>query len=418
MHVWRVLIAAVLVLGAGVAARGGDGRPEGSIRVMTFNIEDVRAGDVVDSENARLRALATIIQRLAPDILLLNEVATGQVRNEDGEWIVDEKTSVAAVFAEKYLAVSQQAGCLEGIDYEVFVAVSNTGIHSGVDLDRNGEVGAETAGRVYGGDALGYGEFPGQYGMAVLVRQDRGLRIDRGGVRTFREFLWREMPGAMLPPVPEGEDFAERVGGWYSDAALAVLPLSSKSHWDVPVLVGEGRVLRVLASHPTPPVFDGAEDRNGRRNHDEIRFWGEYLDGAEWIVDDAGERGGLSEGARFVIVGDLNADPLKGDSRGNPVGRWLLGNERVQGDVVPRSRSETKMERLAPTDTARFRMRVDYALPSVGLEVLGSGVYRSPADGAGTACKVLLADERYVRETGAFPSDHFPVWVDVRWVEE
>ena len=31
-----------------------------------------------------------------------------------------------------------------------------------------------------------------------------------------------------------------------------------------------------LVSHPTPPVFDGPEDRNGPRNYDEIRFWADY----------------------------------------------------------------------------------------------------------------------------------------------
>ena len=55
-----------------------------------------------------------------------------------------------------------------------------------------------------------------------------------------------------------------------------MLPLSSKSHWDVPVRIGNV-TLHLLASHPTPPAFDGAEDRNGRRNHDEIRFWSDYL---------------------------------------------------------------------------------------------------------------------------------------------
>ena len=395
--------------------------PPGVIRIATFNVEDIRREHFEDlnhpepPEAARLRAVATIIQRLQPDILLLTEMATGQVRDEDGAWVVDEAASPGAHFAERYLAVSQQQGCLEGIDYEVFVAVSNTGIHSGHDLNRDGIVDPTATGRVYGEDCLGYGEFPGHFGMALLVRRDRGLSIDRPNVRTFREFLWKDMPGALLPPLPERDDFDERIGGWYSDEALAVLPLSSKSHWDVPVRIGDGRVVRVLASHPTPPVFDGPEDRNGRRNHDEIRFWAGYLDGADWIVDDRGGRGGLAEGALFVIAGDLNADPEKGDSRGNPMGRWLLGHERVQGDVVPRSRTEVipGVDGLEASDTARFRLRVDYVLPSVGMEVVGSGVFRGVRDWAGTECKALLPDERYQRETGEFPSDHFPVWVDV-----
>lgn len=439
MQFWRVLMTAVVALGVAVAASAQDGRPgDGpppevapppeataapeAIRIATFNVEDIRREHVEDlnhPESARLRAVATIIQRLQPDILLLTEVATGQFQNIIGEWTVQMANSPADHFAVNYLRVSQQEGCLEGIDYEVFVAKSNTGIHSGLDLNRDGIVDPGATGRVYGEDCLGYGEFPGQYGMALLVRRDRGLSIDRRNVRTFREFLWKNMPGALLPPVPEGDDFDERIGGWYSDEALAVLPLSSKSHWDVPVRVGDGRVVHVLASHPTPPVFDGAEDRNGRRNHDEIRFWAEYLDGAEWIVDDRGGRGGLAEGALFVIAGDLNADPApgKGDSRGNPVGTWLLGNDRVQGDVVPRSRTEIPgvagIPGMEAADTARFRMRVDYVLPSVGMEVVGSGVFRSVRDWAGTECKAVLADERHQRETGKFPSDHFPVWVDV-----
>ena len=52
--------------------------------------------------------------------------------------------------------------------------------------------------------------------------------------------------------------------------------LSSKSHWDVPIRIGRETV-HFLVSHPTPPVFDGPEDRNGTRNHDEIRFWADYV---------------------------------------------------------------------------------------------------------------------------------------------
>ena len=55
-----------------------------------------------------------------------------------------------------------------------------------------------------------------------------------------------------------------------SAAELDDVRLSSTSHWGVPVDV-DGSTVRFLVSHPTPPVFDGAEDRNGTRNHDEIR---------------------------------------------------------------------------------------------------------------------------------------------------
>jgi hypothetical protein len=64
-------------------------------------------------------------------------------------------------------------------------------------------------------------------------------------------------------------------------------------------------------------VFDGPEDRNGRRNHDEIRFWADYVTPGRtsaYVYDDAGRRGGLEPGALFVIAGDQNSDPLDGDS--------------------------------------------------------------------------------------------------------
>jgi len=118
------------------------------------------------------------------------------------------------------------------------------------------------------------------------------------------------MPGALLPVNPAtGQP-------WFSSAQLEVVRLSSKSHWDVPIDF-YGRTVHFLVSHPTPPVLDGPEDRNGRRNFDEIRFWVDYLRpgrAARYIYDDAGVTGGLQAGAPFVIAGDQNSDPLDGDS--------------------------------------------------------------------------------------------------------
>ena len=65
---------------------------------------------------------------------------------------------------------------------------------------------------------------------------------------------------------------------WYNADELAIFPLSSKSHWDVPIDI-DGTVVHFLVSHPTPPVFDGPEDRNGTRNADEIRLWADYISG-------------------------------------------------------------------------------------------------------------------------------------------
>ena len=75
-------------------------------------------------------------------------------------------------------------------------------------------------------------------------------------------------------------------------------------------------------------MFDGAEDRNGTRNHDEIRFWADYVEDASYIYDDAGVYGGLGGGARFVIAGDQNSDPLDGDSIPGAI-QQLLDHRRI-----------------------------------------------------------------------------------------
>lgn len=393
----RWLLGAVGIAGVALGAHTSHAEEPGRdhrIRIATWNLEDVTPRSM-ERDRDRLARLGEVIRDIDPDIMLLNEVAYGPA-TPGGEG--DEAPLLGRALVEAFIAGAVADGAP---GYQVFTEAVNTGVASGFDLDNNGTVAREPGSRDYGGDCLGYGTFPGQYGMALLVRRDLRILDDR--VRTFRTFLWKDMPGAKLPPVGEG-------GGWYSEEELGVLPLSSKSHWDVPVELPDGRVLHVLASHPTPPVFDGPEDRNGARNHDEIRFWREYIDGAAWIYDDAGVRGGLEPGALFVILGDLNADPDEGDSAGHPTLEFLLDSTRAQGEVVPRSRVE--VERLDADDTSRFRLRVDYVIPSVGLDVLGAGVVRGLEDlplGRAEAAR----DREEGWWAGEFPSDHFAVWVDV-----
>ena len=179
-------------------------------------------------------------------------------------------------------------------------------------------------------DAFGFGFFPGQFGMAVYSMHP----IVLDDVRTFQTFLWADMPGALLPDDPSTPDPAD----WFSAEEQGAVRLSSKSHWDLPIDI-EGRTVHFLVSHPTPPVFDGPEDRNGRRNHDEIRFWADYVTPGKtsaYIYDDAGQRGGLPPGARFVIAGDQNADPLDGDSVPGAA-QLLLEHPRVNTSVTPAS---------------------------------------------------------------------------------
>jgi hypothetical protein len=349
------------------------------LRVASFNTALSReaAGQFVQEMRLggtpQARAVAEIIQRVRPDIILLNEIDH------------DPAGNALALFAGSLETGLRGA---EGIAYpHRFTAPVNTGVLSPVDLDGDGAITRP-------GDAFGYGVHPGQYGLAILSRHPITA------ARTFQTLRWQAMPGHRMPR------------GFYGAEAEGVLRLSSKSHWDVTVDVG-GTLLHLLASHPTPPVFDGPEDRNGRRNADEIRFWGDYLDGRDWIVDDAGARGGLGDGL-FVILGDLNADPADGDGRRDAI-RALLGHPRV-ADALPRSDGAAAAARPEARQgdpalaTAAFRLpagplRADYVLPDRRLAVLGAGVFW-PAEGQ--PHRRLVGDGSRI-----VSSDHRLVWVDI-----
>lgn len=377
-----------------------------TVRFMTYNIEDVRTADVKRPDHPRLLEAAARLQSLRPDVLLINELSYDELGGPDvGE--SDEPGQNARRFAETYLARAQ-ADSLGPLSYQAVMFPVNTGRASGMDLNNDGRVVTDTpqvpgspknggvapqneAGRAYGGDAWGFGTFPGQYGMALFVRDD--LEVLRDSIRTFRLLPWSAMPN---PSVPVDSVTGEP---YYSDAEWETLRLSSKSHWDIPIRLPDGRVVHVLASHPTPPTFDGAADRNGRRNHDEIRLWADYISGADYIVDDSSRAGGLPEDAAFVIMGDQNADPDEGDSYSTPIAD-LIALDRVQ-DPVPTSmeRGENSSD-IDPDDTARWGLRADYVLPSANLTITDSGVWRpNAAEEAASDLDV---------------SDHFPVWVDVR----
>ena len=74
-----------------------------------------------------VKNIAEIIQRVNPDILLLNEF----------DYIADKRIGIEA-FMENYLNVSQQG--LEPVDYPyTYVAPVNTGEPTTFDLDNNGK---------------------------------------------------------------------------------------------------------------------------------------------------------------------------------------------------------------------------------------------------------------------------------------
>ena len=305
---------------------------------------------LTSGENQQIKNIAEIIQRVRPDIILLNEF----------DYIDNPKDGVLA-FKKNYLSKSQ-AGA-EPIDYPYyFYAESNTGLPTTFDLNNDGKFDR------FSQDAYGFGLYPGHYGMVLLSRYP----IINQGIRTFQRFLWSDMPGAQAPVEPEsGKPF-------YSDVEWQNFRLSSKSHWDIPVNV-DGETIHILASHPTPPVFDGPEDRNGKRNHDEIRFWLDYItpDKAGYIYDDRMVYGGLIENAKFVITGDLNASQDRIEDKSHALHR-LLGSKLVNNSVIPASNSGAANRpdnSYAKHHTASWGSRADYVLPSSNIKLLGGEVF-------------------------------------------
>ncbi|HUH15967.1 MAG TPA: endonuclease/exonuclease/phosphatase family protein [Gaiellaceae bacterium] len=394
----KTLLAA---LAAALATAGGAAAapPQADVRFATFNASLNRffAGQLVQHlstpTNAQARNVAETLQRVRPDVVLINE------------FDYDAAGNALRLFQDNYLSVSQNGAAPIHYPHR-FAAESNTGIPSGFDLNNNGVIGGPD-------DAFGFGFFPGQFGMAVYSMYP----IDPTGIRTFQKFLWKDMPGAMLPDDPATAAPAD----WYSPAELDVFRLSSKSHWDLPVVIG-GKAVHFLTSHPTPPVFDGPEDRNGTRNFDEIRFWADYVSPGRsgYVYDDGGGTGGLRPGSLFVIAGDQNSDPLDGDSipgsiqqllehplvntKLTPESEGAVEQDALQGGINLTHRSDPRFDTADFSDVAPGNLRVDYVLPRKTLQMVDAGVFWP------------LASDPLFRLVGTFPfptSDHRLVWIDV-----
>ena len=329
-----------------------------TLRIATYNVEMNRAGpglllrDLQKGEDPAIAAAVQVTVALNADVLVL----TG--------FDYDLDLVALNAFADRLANA--------GLSYPYrFARLPNTGLQTGLDLDGDGKLGGP-------GDAQGWGRFSGEGGMAVLSQ----LPIRENEVRDFSDFLWRDLPGALL-------------FDGMTDEAQAVQRLSTTGHWDVPVDLPNGKTLHLLAWYATPPVFDGAEDRNGRRNHDEAAFWVALLNGALPMPPPV---------APFVVIGDGNLDPVDGDGLPDAIleviSHPMLQKPSPRGRFFPRNVDNSG-------DTADFsakngpgRLQVDYVLPSRDLTVVGAGVLW-PKEGDPLAAVLATA------------SRHRPVWVEI-----
>ena len=328
-----------------------------TFRIATYNAElsDFGPGllwqDLQHANDPQREAAIAVIERLDADILVLTGI--------DYDLRGDALGALAARLAEN------------GTMYPYHLALRpNTGVATGLDIDGNGKLGEPR-------DAMGYGRFAGEGGMAILSR----LPIDAGGARDFSGFLWADLPGNLMPA---------------DDPARGIQRLSTTGHWEVPITLPNQKTLRILAYYATPPVFGGPEDRNGRRNHDEAAFWLHLLNGTLPMPAPL---------PPFVLLGQTSLDPFDGAGRSGAL-RALMRHSTVQ-EVAPKGTHGRKEQEHAgdtALDTALYDgiggLRVEQILPSADLVVSEAGVLWPPT-----------TDPFFGVLTTA--SRHFPLWVDI-----
>ncbi len=291
-------------------ALAGTARAE-AVRVATWAAEFSRDGPGVLLRDMRRGALDPAlgpIVEASADVLLLTDF--------DYDLDLIALDALRARLAERGLAYPH-----------VFARRPNTGMPTGRDLDGDGRLGGPR-------DAQGYGRFSGQGGLAVLSRLPLAPELD------LTELLWRDVPDSAIAEDDPGHDIQR---------------LSSSAHWALRAETPAGPlILMTLAA--TPPVFDGPEDRNGRRNRDEVLLWTHWIDGRL--------PGTVLPGAPVVLLGNLNIDPARGDGR-REAAQAVLAHPRLT-DPLP-DLPTVSWDSTGP-------MRVSYVLPDATLGVAGAGV--------------------------------------------
>ncbi|HAS8421036.1 TPA: endonuclease/exonuclease/phosphatase family protein [Vibrio vulnificus] len=377
--------------------------------------DKVRAEKVI-----QIRNVAAIIQKNRPDVLLMAEY------NNDG---TGENKAALVGFQNNYLSVAQSidgAGGnanLEPIEYPYAESYStNTGLASPFDLDNNG-----TAGQLPG-DAWGFGFYHGQYAFALMSK----YKIDTDNTRTFQTFKWKDMEGAQIPTIticdgsqkiPDGMQCGD---AWYTTEEWQEVRLSSKNHVDAPIIIPTEKgdeVVHLLMSHPTPPVFDPG--KNKAQNGAEVQFWHHYIQGKAYFYDDSGKTGGLATGAKFVMMGDQNLDPLAGDGFSDIMQALhndpLVNQNVMNGNLYPTSYGaaehavDSKSTHPIPNRiTSTFGLAVDYVLPSANLNVVNSGVYWAASYEEG---RKLFNDPRIGKFGNGkdVSSDHRMIWIQAQF---
>ncbi|GAA4891214.1 endonuclease/exonuclease/phosphatase family protein [Ferrimonas pelagia] len=330
----------------------------------------------------RLQSIAAMIQQDyqggRPDVLLLTGISV-DVRDTD-----TASDAIIRNFQENYLSKAQEAG-LAGLSYpHIYVAATNSGQRFDEDIDVSGD------GLVFPPeDRNGYGHYHGQNSFVLLSQYP----LDVDGVRTFRDFNWRDVNGASKPSLGGGNVLG--------DEAWDALSIMDTNFVDLSLLLPDGRRVSLLLTQFESPMPRDLSERPRQRNRDQLQFLTDYInewDEGKYLRDDKGQPGGVAGNRPFVIMGRLQSDEdtahftvpyLDLDSY-----RWDSGNMRKllssyqivsdgainqdapssQGGMLYGQEVESG-HTFAEIWTSMLGLRQDYVIPQRDLRIVERGVF-------------------------------------------
>ena len=192
-----------------------------------------------------------------------------------------------------------------------------------------------------------------------------------------------------------------------------------------PIDVGRGRDVHFLVSHPTPPVFDGPEDRNGRRNFDEIRFWADYITPGRDVALHLRRRRPARRARRRRVVRHRRRPELRPARRRLGAGRHPAAPRppaRQHDASTPPATAPSRPRPLQGGANLTHRSDPQFDTADFADTAPGQPARRlrpaveGPAHRRRRACSGRRRAQPASELTGVFPfpsSDHRLVWVDV-----
>ena len=377
---------------SGAARAEEDPEPTGqAFRFAQFNIRELTTAKLLDEDDRQVRAAADIVARFAPDIVSINELqhdlADQPTAGLPGA-AADTPLGTACEGRNARRLADRIAALHPDLTYDyTLVALGNSGFPFETAGDDSGTELAEEF------RLRGFGEWPGRFNQAILSR----FPILHDRVRVIVDFPWASLPGNSVEAMQEATGLSLPEGFPLFEKALVVVPI------DV-----AGTVVHVILLHP---VSSGFSDMNPFRNHDELLGAAMFIDGALPGVEP------LPADARFIVVGDLNADPEDGlgiagstaqvFDHPKVVAHFAAGAGGTAGTHPERNSFLSGCGKdngsIVYNPASRLQLQLDYILPSLTL-------------GAPTASGIFWPSnttdwDDYVLACTA--SDHRFVWADL-----